>query len=91
MMPEWNPKRTLLLCRKAGILVWGLHSWSLPGQDEPDGFLLSGVEGIPGAYSIKMYLYKRLVNVVSIKRTFSVYKPFFLSVIRLLRTGEPAS
>ena len=25
MMPEWNQKRTLLFCRKADILAWGLH------------------------------------------------------------------
>ena len=68
-----------------------VNSESLPGQGEPDGFLLSGVGGIPDVYSIKMYLYKRLVNVVSIKRAFSVYKPLFLSVFRSLRTGEPAS
>ena len=68
-----------------------VNSESLAGKDEPDGFQLSRVEGLPVAYSIKMYLYKRLVNVVSIKRAFSVYKPLFLSVFKSLRTGEPAS
>ncbi len=68
-----------------------VNSESLSGKDESDGYRLSRVEGLTGAYSIKMYLYKRLVNVVSIKRAFSVYKPLFLNVFRSLWTGKPAS